>query len=125
MNKLRIKKILLIMMILSLLVSSGSSLHMGKGELCKATYWENGGAIPGATVALDIDGDGTPDILKITDGYGVACFPGLTYGTYYIYVDIDNDGVWDTEAEEVVVDQIFVTMMNEYNSLPEMWRFEE
>lgn len=120
MNKL--KKVL-IAMILALLLLSGSSLHMGKGEIYKTVFWEGETPIDHAKVGLDTDGDGTVDAVTYTSSVGIAYFLSLPYGTYYIYVDIDNDGIWETTAEEVIVDG--TEYVHNVYSPPEMWRLEE
>jgi len=105
-------------------VNSIPSLHMGKGRLCKLVLWETGKPVSGIKVGLDIDGDGTVDITQVTGDNGQACFSGLSYGKYYIYVDIDGDGVWDTVAEEAILDSEQLIVRNVYDLLPEMWSFK-
>jgi hypothetical protein len=94
---------------------------MGKGEIYKSVFWENEQPIEHAKVGLDEDGDGTVDAVTFTNVDGIAHFQLLPYGTYYIYVDIDNDGIWETIAEEVIVDGTEY-IDNVYSSSPEMWR---
>ena len=105
-----------------ILLTSYSSLHMGKGEIYKSVSWEDGTLIEHAKVGLDIDGDGTVDVVAYTNPSGVAHFSNRPYGTYYIYVDIDDDGIWETSAEEVIVDGTEY-VDNVYLLPPEMWRF--
>ena len=123
MNKLRIS-ILLLVATMIIILPAISSLHTGKGELCKGVFWEDGTPILNATVGLDTNGDEIINNVVITNNEGVACFSGLPYRTYYIYVDYDNDGIWDTVGEPVIVDQEHIKIRNLYNLPPEVWRHE-
>lgn len=120
MNKLRISIMLLISMII--ILPSISGLYMGKGELCKGVFWEDGTPISGATVALDRDGDGIIDLSRTTSESGLACFSCLAYGTYYIYIDFEDDGIWETEAEVAILNAPLVAVTNNYPLI--VWRPE-
>lgn len=117
------KKIILLIIMVILLIISYSSLHMGNGEICKTCYWANGEPITSAEVGLDENEDGIPDVTLYTGQDGGACFQDLPCGQYYIYVDMDNDGVWDTVAEPVIVNG--VEYIDNVYPLPKMWRFED
>ena len=111
---------MVILLLFSFNTSSG--LQMDKGSLCKFVLWENGNPIVGATVGLDLDGDGRIDFIVQTDRYGQACFDDVEYGTHHIYVDINNDNVWDTSAEPVHVFSEYTELTNLYPLSSVIWR---
>lgn len=77
---------------------SGTSLSMGKGEIEKLCIWENEVPIVGAEVFLDSQFGGK---TLFTNAEGKVVFTDLLAGEYFIFVDIDDDGIWDGEVDVV------------------------
>ena len=108
---MKIKMLMLVLLVLfnGVVIST----PMGKGCIIKYVFYDD---VPfeGAYVEL------CPGVGKVAccHGYtgpdGSVSFCEKEYGTYYLYVDWDNDGVWDTEAEPVVLDQDSVEVYNYY-----------
>lgn len=87
--------------------------HTGQGELWKWCGCTDESPIEGAKVF--VDGLGT----VYTDSQGVAKFLNVPVGTYYVDVDWDDDGIWDTIGEEAVVTDDTVTeLFNSYDCSP-------
>lgn len=94
---------------------SGVSIAVPFGNGCIVKYvYLDGEPFEGAYVKL-VAGD-----RCIWDGYtsvnGVFSVCELEYGTYYIWVDWNNDGIWDTENELVVLDSQEEIVYNYYDS---------
>lgn len=97
----------LILIIIVLISGVVVSVPLGKGCIIKHVTLD-GDPLEGAYVALGQRCHG------YTDQDGEISFCNLPYGTYYLYVDYDNDGVWDTDGEEVLLDQATVHVYNDY-----------
>ena len=110
-------KIKLLMLVILVLTSGVVvSVPLGKGCIIKYVYLDDV-PLEGAWVELH----GGVGGLKCYPGQytgsdGAASFCDLEYGTYYLFVDYDNDGIWDTEDEMVVLDSDNEEVYNYYYS---------
>jgi len=86
----------------------------GKGCIIKYVHYDDA-PVEGAYVEVW----GSDQTKSAPGGYtgadGSINFCELEYGTYYLYVDWDDDGNWDTIGEEVVLDQDIVEIYNYYH----------
>jgi len=123
--KIKIKsrrKLLLLVLFLIFLLMMGircSSCCTGKGGIEKGCYHEEGMPIGGAEVYIV-----ELEQSEFTDVLGWAYFPDIYTGTYTIWCDIDNDGVWDGEPDTVVVVDGEVTSLINWFPLPKVQGLE-
>ena len=90
------------------------SAPLGEGCIIKYVYYDDS-PWEGAYVELHTDPGGSKCCPgKYTDQNGMVSWCDKEYGTYYLYVDWDDDGVWDTVAEMVVLDSEEVVVYNYY-----------
>jgi len=125
----REKKIIFLMVIcIFFLLSSKSSMScMGQGEITKNVRWFDETPIEGAFVFLE-----TCDMnfSGYTDADGMITFLDLPSGEWELWVDIDNDGVFDEDYYGELVDLIVLSpgeskyILNWY-PLPTMQDMEE
>ncbi len=88
------------------------SAPLGTGCITKIVFFDEE-LFPGAYVEL-FDATGNSVGTGYTDAVGEIRFCNLEYGTYYLNVDWDNDGVWDTTNEEVTLSDAGETIVNKY-----------
>jgi len=108
-------KIKLLMLVILVLTSGVVvSVPLGKGCIIKYVYLDDV-PLEGAYVELR-EGFGGSKCLpgEYTGPDGSVSFCDLEYGIYYLFVDWDNDGVWDTENEMVVLDSDNEEVYNYY-----------
>ncbi len=86
----------------------------GKGDLRKCCFYDHSPPFPvedAKVVLKNAAGD------EIDSGYtgsnGCVTFTDVPYGTYYIWVDVGDDGSWETTNEEVMLNQEFKMIMND------------
>lgn len=91
--------LLIILAIFFIISAKSSSYPTGKGEITKVCMYLDETLIEGAEVYLEELG-----LTQFTGSNGETVFLDLEAGTYTIYVDIDGDGVWDGDADVVVLE---------------------
>ena len=116
------KMIKKIMFLLGIILIAGAAINIGtetsKGSIQKTVQYTGDPATPihNAKVMLEDENHVFVDV-GYTNYNGIVTFSDLPYGTYYINVDIENDGTYETEDEETLLDQNSVTVINEYTPL--------
>ncbi|MHC4690136.1 MAG: hypothetical protein ACYS5F_10930 [Planctomycetota bacterium] len=58
-------------------------------------------SIPGTTTMITSDSDGNITITEIWNQLGNYVTPYLDVGDYYLFVDVDDDGIYDEEIDVV------------------------
>ena len=85
--------------------------EVGKGTIQKTVYY-NDVPLAGAYVQL------WQDVYLLDDGYtdsdGIVDWESWSYGDYFLKVDYDHDGFWDTEHEDVAHNSALTVVENRY-----------
>ena len=108
--------------LLGLILIAGISINItttgsvGNGEIVKICAWDTNDDMrfPGAYVEL---WDGNDNVIQsgYTTGAGTIHFTDLPMGCcYYLYVDLEDDGTWETNGEEVCLNQPQIVIWNYY-----------
>jgi len=92
------KIILLLLFVLIVILGKGVYACAGNGGIGKACFYDDETPINGAKVQVN-----ELAICGYTAANGWVYFYDIPAGTYHLNVDVDNDGVWDVENEEITV----------------------
>lgn len=112
-----IKKIFILLGIILIAGTSLSIASMGKGEIVKICSYtdQNGPRIQGAYVEI---WDDTDTVLNsgYTNPSGQITFSDLPLNEdYFLYVDLEDDGTWETLGEQVTLNLGFKAVWNHYS----------
>ena len=107
------KRTLFLLLLLIFIISKGASACWGNGGLEKGCLYEDETPIEGAQVCIT-----ELQICDYTGGDGWVSFQDIPPGTYHLWIDIDGDGVPETDGEEVTITSGETTSLTNWYPLP-------